>query len=284
MNFHKNNSRCSSSNQCCNSKFYSLPNMKSESSFICLQRCLIALFILEIAFGVAIVIACEYVKQLVETRVFQIDKHEVLSVFFIVKLFGLHVSFYFLSGIPLIMLFNDVYTRHMAMLLKLWMMLAVETAIGSLFMIWCFTDASRHLIESLETSLADGIKLYPNDPLWVLIWDDLQYDYKCCGVYDHLDWMRIHPKMSGKADNSEKTKNFSWLPYSCAMGNIPVKEVLGDENIHSIGCFNKIKIMFEYFDIAIVSFNIAIIVFLVSQHSVVKIVHFIISKTFLSSS
>ena len=148
--------------------------MKSEKSFARLQKFLISLFVVEIILGLAIVVVCEYLRLIVHSRIFQVDKHEILTVFFISKLFGLHVSFYFLCGIPLILMFNDVYTRHMGSLLKLWLLLAIETAFGSLLMIWCFADTTKYLIQGFESSLLEGIKLYPSDPLWVLIWDDMQ--------------------------------------------------------------------------------------------------------------
>lgn len=239
--------------------------MKSEKSFLCLQRFLIALFVVQIIVGLAIVIVCEYVKQLVQSRIFQLDKHEILNVFFVVKLFGLHVSFYFLCGVPLILLFSDVYTRHMGFTLKLWLLLAVETAFGALFMIWCFVDTSRYLIESFEVSLLEGINLYPSDPLWVLIWDDMQYDFKCCGVYNHIDWMKLNLTMSGR--DFRQTNKFSWLPYSCANGNVPTKTSLTDENIYSNGCFTVMSNITNYVTVSIVSLHTSIIVLLVIENS-----------------
>jgi Tetraspanin family len=237
--------------------------MKSEKSFVCLYRFLFALFILEIIVGVAIVIVCEYVKQLVNSRIFQLDKHEILNVFFVVKLFGLHVSFYFLCGLPLIFLFNDPYTFWTGFTLKLWVLLAVETAFGALFMIWCFIDTSKYLIESFEVSLVEGIKLYPTDPLWVLIWDDLQYDFQCCGVYGHTDWMKINLTMSSR--DFRQTNKFSWLPYSCANGNVPTKTSLTDENIHTNGCFSVMSNITNYVTVSIVSLHASIIVLLVIE-------------------
>lgn len=233
---------------------------------MCLHKLLIALFIVEILAGLAIAVACEYAKELVQNRIFQFDKQEVLSVFFIVKLFGLHVSFYFLCGVPLVLLFNDVYTHHMGFLLKLWLLLAIETAIGCLLMIWCFSDASKYLIDKFETSLSDGIRLYPKDPVWVLIWDDLQYDFKCCGVYGHMDWTKVNLTVLKKHE-LKQSKSFSWLPYSCANANIAFKAALLDENIHVNGCFTVVSSLVNYMTAAIMSLNFLIIAFLVSLDS-----------------
>lgn len=233
--------------------------MKSEKSFRCYFRFLVALFIFEIIVGAAIAGVCEYLKQLVQNRVFELEKSEVLNIFFVVKLFGLHVSFYFLSGVPMVFLFNEVYTTHMGFVLKLWILLAVETATGSLFMIWCFDDAVKSLIARFESSLSAGIKLYPQNPIWVLIWDDLQYEFKCCGVYSHKDWMNLNLTETGK-----HKKHLSWLPFSCASGNVPAKVGLTDENIHIEGCFKVVSRIVEQINTAVVSLNLVVIVLLVS--------------------
>lgn len=232
--------------------------MKSEKSLACLFRFLIALLILEIVCGLAIASACEYLKVLVQNRIFQFNKHEALSVVFIVKLFGIHISFCFFCGVPLIMTLNDVYTRHMSILLKFWLLMALETAIGSLFIIWCITDVSRFLVETFEQSLMKGITLYPTDPLWVLIWDDMQYEFACCGVYDHNDWMKINLTTRGR-----KSTHFSWMPYSCANGNIPSTETLSDENIHTNGCYHAMKSIIDYVTVSVVWLNIVSVLLLV---------------------
>lgn len=236
--------------------------MKSEKKFRCLYRFLVFLFICEIIVGLAIAIICEFVKELLQGRTFQFDKHEALSVFFVVKLFGLHVAFYFLCGIPLILMFNDVYTRHMGALLKLWLVLAVETSMGALAMIWCFADALNFLMEDFERSLKEGLNLYPENPVWVLIWDDLQYDYKCCGVYSHNDWVEVNLTMSPSKQFKHK-KNFSWLPYSCAKGNMLERKSFSDDNIHTEGCFNVISRTIDCVRISTVSLHVAIVVLMV---------------------
>lgn len=154
----------------------------------------------------------------------------------------------------------------MGFLLKLWVSLAVETAIGSLFMIWCFDDAVNSLIASFESSLNAGIKLYPQNPVWVLIWDDLQYDFKCCGVHSHKDWTKINLLLTAK-----ETKHSSWLPYSCASENVQAKVGLTDENIHTDGCFTVVSGIIERINTLILSLNLAVVVLLVSKNVFLKI-------------
>lgn len=236
--------------------------MKSEKTFSCLHKILIALFIFEIVSGVLVAMICEYIKQLTQNRIFQFDKHEVLSVFFMVKLFGLHVSFYFMCGLPIVLLFNDVYTCHMRLLLKLWLLLAIETAVGSVFVIWCFTDATEFLVAHFEKSLKEGIKLYPHNPVWVLLWDDMQYEFKCCGIYNHTDWMRVN-----LATQKKQTIDHSLLPFSCAIGNIPIKLSLNDDHINKEGCFRVLSGIINNVKNIVVSLNVTIVVVLVSNRS-----------------
>lgn len=242
--------------------------MKSEKTFVCLHRFLIGLFILEVLIGLIIAIVCEYAKQITQNRIFQFDKHEALSVFFIVQLFGLHVSFYFLCGVPIVLLFNEVYTCHLRLLLKIWLLLAFETAIGALFMVWCFLDAGKFLTQNFEKSLQEGIKLYPHNPIWVLIWDDMQYDFKCCGIYSHEDWSRVNLTKVRRHKN-----DLSLLPFSCAIGDAGDSNSLNDKNIYPNGCYNVMTEIIDYTSTTVVSLNIAVIALLVrlpgqTQHKV----------------
>lgn len=234
--------------------------MKSEKFYARLQRFLIALFILEIIAGLASSVISEYIEVLVKTRVFHFDKQEVLSVLFVVKLFGLHVAFFYLCGVSVVLLLNEVYTRHMGIILKLWLLLAIETAIGSIFIVWSFVDSLRYLMEHFEASLLDGINLYQSDPIWMLIWDDLQYDFKCCGVQTHMDWKKVNQEASKK----HKT-DLSWLPFSCANGKYPSTEILRDENIHTTGCFTAVSGLSDNAATAMITLNVSIVVLLVSK-------------------
>lgn len=250
--------------------------MKSEKTFVCLHRLLIALFIFEVLIGLVIAIVCEYAKQLTQNRIFQFDKHEVLSVFFIVKLFGFHVSFYFLCGVPIVLLFNEVYTCHLRLLLKIWLLLAFETAIGALFMIWCFLDAGKFLTENFERSLQEGIKLYPTSPVWVLIWDDMQYDFKCCGIYSHKDWSHVNLTKARKHGHDD----LSLMPFSCAIGDAGDRRSLNDEHIYPNGCYNVMTEIIDYASTTILSLNVAVIALLVRSICEIRC----ITKSFIHRS
>jgi len=235
--------------------------MKSERSYNFLFRTLIFLVIVEILAGISIALICEYVKLFIQSHFFQIDKHEVQSVIFIIKLYGLHISICYCCGFAVILLFDDVYTRHLGVLIKLWIFLTIESAIGCLFTTWLFVDTMSYVEANFEASLIKGLQLYPQDPHWVLIWDDLQYDYKCCGVHNHTDWMEIKfPR-----DETRISKEISsWLPFSCAKGNIPLKANLNDENIYIKGCFHIISEIIEMLVSITVSMNVVIAIIMVS--------------------
>ncbi|KAG5671188.1 hypothetical protein PVAND_001399 [Polypedilum vanderplanki] len=230
--------------------------MRSEKSFKCLYRVLIFLLASEIILGILISIICEYVKLFIQSHFFQIDSHEVQSVIFIIKIFGLHISICFFCGIMVISLVNDVYTHHLKFLIKLWIFFLIESSIGSLFLTWMFVDTINYVTSNLENSLIDGIKLYTKDPMWVLIWDDLQYDYKCCGIYNHTDWAKIVHK-------STKEISTAWLPFSCAKNHYPLKNILEEDNIFSTGCFEVLSEIMERLKVIIVSINVIISILMV---------------------
>jgi hypothetical protein len=228
--------------------------MKSERSYRCLYRLLTLLLASEVFLGVVIALVCEYVKLFIQSHFFQFNSHVVLSVIFIIKIYGLHVSICFCCGIVVISLFSDVYTRHLGFLIKLWIFFVIESSIGSLFTTWLFVDTMDFVTSELETSLVTGIKLYTKEPMWVLIFDDLQYDYKCCGVHNHTDWVKL------VVHRATKDVSSSWLPFSCAKD----KSGLDEENIHMRGCFYVILDIINRLKTIIVSVNVVISIFMVS--------------------
>lgn len=236
--------------------------MKSEKLYNWLHRLLIALLILEIVIGLSIVIVGEYFNELVQSRVFSFEKREVLNIFFVVKISGLHTSFYFLCGVPIALLLDEVYTRHLGLLIKLWMLMAVETLAESLVINWCFNDATQHLNDHFQKSLLKGIKLYPQDPTWVLIWDDLQYQFKCCGVYDHRDWLNANLTTTEKK-LLKQSKEFCWLPFSCASEGIPLMDSFSDGNIYTSGCYTVVSRMINFLTSAVFLLNITSVILLV---------------------
>ena len=134
--------------------------MNSESNYKCLFWLLFALFVLQISIGLSIVLLCDYFKSIVDNHIYQIDKQQVLSIFFLIKLYGLHICFFFLCGLPIIFMFDEVYTKHLGFVIKLWLLLSFETVVGAIFMACFFQNATQYINNSFERSLTNGIRLY----------------------------------------------------------------------------------------------------------------------------
>lgn len=243
--------------------------MSSQKSYKCLHKVLLTLVCLEIFGGLLTAGICEYTKIFLRDNIFQIDKHEVLSVVLMAKIYGLHVSVCFAGGIMVILLFKDVYTRHLKVCIILWMLLSIETMMGSLFISWLFSDTMNYVTTNFEESLQYGIKFYEADPQWILIFDNLQYNYKCCGVYNHTDWNKI-VLSSSREENVIKLSSNLVLPYSCAKGaNMATKD--DDDNINSRGCFHVICNIIENINKAMMTINGFIAVDVVSDIFITQI-------------
>lgn len=215
--------------------------MKSQKLHSCLFQAAFTLIALEIIAGLLLFAICEYTKLFLNDNIFQIEKHEALKVILIAKIYGLHVSICFSGGIIVILLFNDAYTRHLKVCTILWFFLSIETVLGSFAMTWLFVDTMNFVSMNFEESLRFGIKLYESDPQWVLIFDNLQYNYKCCGIYNHTDWSKVNFSPGKEADLVKLSKQLIMLPYSCARGNIPTKLDVNSDNVHLNGCFHVIS-------------------------------------------
>lgn len=231
--------------------------MNSESNYKCLFCLLFALFILQISIGLSIVLLCDYFKSIVDNHIYQIDKQQVLSIFFVIKLYGSHICFFFLCGLPIIFMFDQVYTKHLSFVIKLWLLLSFETVVGAIFMAWFFQNATQYMNDSFERSLTNGIRLYGTEPVWSLIWDDLQYNYKCCGVYSHTDWDKT--PMYQEAIN-KVFFNDSVIPYSCAKNNLSPGTFLSDDNIYTEGCFTIISQNIKLMTTFMIFLNTSIII------------------------
>lgn len=203
----------------------------------CLHNTLLTLICLEIIAGILIVSTCEYTRIFLNDNIFQIDKHEVLSVVLIIKIYGLHVSMCFTGGIVVLYLFKDVYTRHLKICTILWIFLCIETVFGAILMSYLYSDTLDYVSFNFEESLHYGIKLYEADPQWVLIFDNLQYNYKCCGIHNHTDWKSIKLPKNHEPSIIKVSNQLVLLPYSCAKNDIATKT---DENFNSRGCLQVI--------------------------------------------
>lgn len=174
-------------------EFFSVGNFVFQSLKMDKHRCcyciLIILFILEVILGFSIILSCEYIKYILDSHVYQIDKQEVLNIFFIIQLYGLHLCFFYLCGLPIISHFNEAYTKQLGLLMKIWLLLSLETVIGAIFMAMFSHDAFNYLKRQYGISLKYGLQMYLlEEPIWIYIWDDIQYKFQCCGLNSLSDW------------------------------------------------------------------------------------------------
>lgn len=213
---------------------------------------------LEIVAGLTSALICEYTKHFLLDNIFQIDKHEVLmrnkiifsfmlfsilsfkslNVVLVVQVYELHVSICFVGGIFVIFLFKDVYTQHLKVCTTLWILLSIETIFGAIFVTKLFSDTMNYVKMNFEESLQYGIKLYESDPQWMLIFDNLQYNYMCCGIYNYTDWRKIKLSTDHEESVIKLANQLILLPYSCAKNDVQSNS---NENIHSKGCFYVIS-------------------------------------------
>lgn len=103
-----------------------------------------------------------------------------------------------------------------------------------------------------------GIKLYPQDPTWVLVWDDMQYQFKCCGVNNHMDWTKVN-LTSGK-NVLKQSKEYAWLPFSCANGSISSNSTLVVDNVYTTGCFTVVSRIVNHLTSIMFSLNVTSVI------------------------
>lgn len=228
--------------------------MKSDKSFDCVFACLSTFLVLQIFLGICIIILSEYMKHSLDNHIYQIDKVQTLNIFFLIELYGLHISFYFLCGVPVIRMLSDPYTKHLAFLIKIWLILGFESSVGAFFISWFCYNANNYLNEKIEISLRDGLYLYEKvwflvlnnennkikyliqDPIWRFIWNELQYNYKCCGVNNSSDWQIL------VEDDQTSTLPIIIAPSSCAKQSQINPDTKGLEaTVFSDGCFDVLS-------------------------------------------
>lgn len=174
-----------------------------KDSVKCFFGLLLFLLFLEILIGLLIIVLSEYMEHILHNHIYQIDKQQVLNIFFMIKLYGLHICFFFLCGSPIMCKLNEAYTQHLGLLIKLWLLLAFETVIGAFFIAKFSHDAGSYLKEKFESSLKYGMTLYDHDSEWKFIWDEIQYDYHCCGLGSFSDWDNLTISRKGAALSDE---------------------------------------------------------------------------------
>lgn len=163
---------------------------------------LIVLFIiLQIVVALGMLVADEYIKYLLTQHMLNATKTQTYVILLLSEAFSVQVVILYYCGLPVASKCNrDIYTSHLGSLLKLWVVLGF----GCCFQGACFASTlyklSNSLQDLMEMDLLRGLEEYYFNAEWRLIWDNMQYHEKCCGVYDFTDWKSRYDDKMGKLE------------------------------------------------------------------------------------
>lgn len=151
---------------------------------------LIALFIfLQVSFAIGIIIAEEYIKYLLTQHLLNASQTQTYTILLLAQALSIQFVILYCYGLSVAAKCNqDVYTPHLASLFKLWIIFGFVSNCEGLFLAVILGQTSKNLPVLLELELNEGLEEYYFNPEWRLIWDNIQFHEKCCGVYDYKDW------------------------------------------------------------------------------------------------
>lgn len=81
------------------------------------------------------------------------------------------------------------YSTSIKLLLRIWLFFCIIIILCGCATIWSMFSSLDAITENVAIMLLRGIDVYYMNPEWKLLWDQLQYSHKCCGVNEYLDWM-----------------------------------------------------------------------------------------------
>lgn len=150
---------------------------------------LVLLNFVQIILGIGMFLSEEYLKYILVKHMLQAERTQTYVIMLLAQIYSIQVIVLYYFGFPIANRCNlDMYTPHLTFLMKMWLILGFVTVFEGLFLSWVFYRTSKDLSEFLELELFKGVEAYYLDPEWRLIWDNIQYHERCCGVYDYRDW------------------------------------------------------------------------------------------------
>lgn len=163
-------------------------------------RVIVLLSLIQIIIALGMLFAEEYLKYLLIHHILNADQSQTYIIILLTQAFTLQLMILYYSSISVASKCNqDLYTTHLAFLLKLW----VAVGFGFSFQGLCFAlilaKTSVTLPESIEYELLSGLEEYYSNAEWRLIWDNMQYHEKCCGVFNYNDWKSRYLSKLGRA-------------------------------------------------------------------------------------
>lgn len=150
---------------------------------------LVFLNVSQIVIGFAMLFFEEYIKHLLTTHMLEAERTQTYIIMLLSQVYCMQIIVLYYFGLPIASKCNnDMFTHHLTFFMKLWLALGYVAAFEGLLVALTLHRTSKDLSEFLELELFKGVESYYLDPEWRLIWDNVQYHEKCCGVFDYRDW------------------------------------------------------------------------------------------------
>lgn len=165
------------------------PGVRNKKKYI-VNLSTTILLIIQIICGFIVILLGEYFKNLLKRILSDVEHFEIFTIILFIELSGIYLITLYLCGIIIIKITKfSRYTTHLIGLLRLWLIVSVQAGTGSLIVALICNNTLHQLENTLEMTFVNSIKCYYSDANWKLIWDELQYNVQCCGVYGYTDWL-----------------------------------------------------------------------------------------------
>lgn len=152
-------------------------------------KIIILLSLTQITIAIGMIFAEEYLKYLLIQHILDAAQSQTYMLLLLAQVFTFQLLVLNYSSIAVAGKCNrDIFTPHLAFLLKLWVIFGLGCNCQGLFFSFILSKTSVTLPQRIEYELLSGLEEYYSNAEWRLIWDNMQYHENCCGVYDYKDW------------------------------------------------------------------------------------------------
>lgn len=143
----------------------------------------------QIIIAIGMIFAEEYLKYLLVQHILEAAQSQTYMLLLLTQAFTFQLLVLYCSSMSVATKCNqDIFTPHLAFLLKLWVVFGLGCGFQGLFFSFILSKTSVALPQRIEYELLSGLEEYYSNAEWRLIWDNMQYHESCCGVYDYKDW------------------------------------------------------------------------------------------------
>jgi hypothetical protein len=153
--------------------------------------CILLLPTLQCLLGVLILILIERLNTIAKEKF-----HTTMCTFgdstIMYQMYGVRMKIIYVACISLLLKsYNDVYTSHLSFALKFWVIFAVETSAEAIVIVFQYFLNRDAMEVMLGSYLVRKMRTYMVESESRQIWDGLQVNGQCCGLYSFNDWMEI---------------------------------------------------------------------------------------------